>query len=142
MGEKSSGMEGPVNTTAELAEAFQLGAVLSRIETTLGHNTKVIERTDSTVSDISSTVNEIQITQGRHSEQIATLFNRIEGVEHRQDEMEHAPPVQVVARIEFDELKSEVKSGRLSWGKVSALIVALVGTLTLLNIWDQITPPT
>jgi hypothetical protein len=117
----------------QLGEAFQLGSVLSRIETTLGHNTGVIERTDRTVTDMSTRLGALEVNHGRQSERISTAFNRIEALEAR-------PAFDYVPRADFVELKDEVKAGRLSWGKIAVLLGALATIAGLLIFANRLIP--
>jgi hypothetical protein len=132
--------ERPLNTT-ELAEAFGLGSALAEIRTTLGFVRGTVEKTDSTVTDMSGRMGTMEVRQGEQAQQIHTLFQQIARVEDDVKTLRSAPGEQP-SRAEFVELKDEVKSGRLSWTKVAALVAAIAVSLTVVGIVDAWTPGT
>lgn len=131
-----------MTSTVELAEAFGLGSTLAAIQTTLGHVQKTVDKTGDVVGDMASQVAEMRINQGRQGEQLKTLFERMDLHEVRITAVEARPQVTPtdITRRELDELKSEVASGRLSWGKVGGLIIGLGAVCTLLVFADRIIP--
>lgn len=126
--------ESPV-TVAELSEVFQLGGTLARIETTLGHVAATGEKTNTAVGGMQEALGIVQVTLGQHSTILANVVPRV-------DKLEAAPSPDHVTRAEHEELKAEVKAGRLSWPKVAVLITALGGIIALVGALDSWTPAT
>lgn len=130
-----------MTSTVELAEAFGLGGTLAAIQTTLGHVQKTVDKTGDVVGDVATQVAEVKINQGRQAEQIRTLFEHDVALEGRVKALEGRPhTTPEITRREFDEVKTEVSSGRLSWSKIGGLLGGL-GILTGLMIFaDRIIP--
>lgn len=127
-----------MTTTAELAEAFSLGSRLAEIATTLGFVRQTVEKTDGTVTDMSARLGAVEIEQGRQGEQLRTAFQRIEAIENRPPQVAHGD----VARPEFEELKAEVRAGRLSWPKLLAGLGGLAAFVAVIAYIDTFTPGT
>jgi len=130
--------ERPVTSTADLTEAFSLGSNLAEIKTTLGFVRQTVEKTDGTVTDMSSRLGAVEVEQGKQGEQIRTAFQRIEAVEQRPA----ATAPDAVTRAEFEEVRNEVKSGRLSWPKLLTGAGGIVATLAIIAWFDGLTPGT
>lgn len=123
-----------MTTTVELAEAFGLGSALAKIDTTLDFVRTTVEKTDSTVTDMSTDVSMLKVEQGRQGEQIRTAFQRIEAAEAK------LGAGTAVSRGEFDELKTEVRGARLSWPKLLAGAGGIAATIVVLTWIDGLTP--
>lgn len=124
-----------LNATEQIAEAFQLGTVLARIETNLGHVGETTRRIDQTVTGMSERLGVLEIASGRQDEQLRTAFRRIEQLEERDSVAVDTP-----TRREFDDVKAEVAHGRLSWPKVGALLAGLSAGFVVVGVIDSWTP--
>lgn len=120
--------ETPVSV-AELSEVFQLGGALSEIKTTLGFVRGTVEKTDSTVNGMSARLGSVEVILGRHEE-------RISNVEKRPVD-DHSI---YATKDDLQEVKDEVRSHRLSWPKVGALVAAGVGIAALATFANTIIP--
>lgn len=133
----------PVTTMAEVTEAFGLGGTLSEIRTVLGFVQKTVEKTDSTLGTVAADVSTLKVEQAGFREQLRTAFHRIEKVEERLDAQPEPDPAPIT-RTEFDELRTEVRAGRLTWTKLIAGVASLAGlvgvALAVLNWVDALTP--
>lgn len=131
-----SNSENPVTLTEQLGEAFQLGAVLARIETGQFNMGKTVDKIDGTVTDTSNRIGIVEVTLGRHGEQLVTAFQRIAAIEHRD-----AQPHDHVTRDEYALLRSEVQASRLSWPKVATLVGALAAVAAILAYISGLSGP-
>lgn len=122
-------------SVAELAEVFNLGGTLARIETTLNHVATTGEKTNLTVTGMQEVMGGLQVQIGQHTTILSNLVPRVE-------KLESATPEDVPSRAEFLELKDEVRSSRLSWPKIALLISALVALFGLVAVVDTWTPLT
>ena len=122
-------------TVAELAEVFQLGSSLARIETTLGHVATVGEKTNVTVTDMQTVMGGMQVTLGQHSTILTNLVPRVA-------KLEEQPHGDYATKTELAEIKDEVKAGRLTWPKVGLVVAGIVSGLTLVGVIDSWTPGT
>lgn len=122
-------------TVAELAEVFQLGSSLARIETTLGHVATVGEKTNATVTDMQTVMGGMQVQLGQHGTILNNLVPRVTKLEEK--DHDHSG---LATKSELQEVKDEVKGSRLTWPKVATLIAAIVSGLVLAGIVDGWTP--
>lgn len=116
-------------SVAELAEVFQLGSSLARLETNVGNVVKVIDKIDLATSSTESRLGVVEVTLGRYGERIQNLENRPQ-----------TDTSDVIKRPEFDELKAEVRGNRLSWPKIGALVAAIAALTGLAAFADKIIP--
>lgn len=127
-----------VTLSEQLAETFGLGQSLGEIKQSLGHVARDVSEVKTTTNSMSSDLTTIKVQQATQGEQIVTLFRNDAA---RQAELQ-AIRDGLVPRIEFDALKTEIASGRLSWPKVATLITALGGIAGLFLYFDNLTPGT
>lgn len=112
----------PVGAENQIVEAFSLGSTLATIGTDVRHLVTGVNELKTSLKGAVDEIGTLKTNDARQDEQIRTLFAW-------KRELEERPQPDYVSRADFEQLRQDIQSSRLTWPKLIAGLAALGGVL-------------
>lgn len=115
----------PVGAEKQISEAFSLGTTLATIGADVRHLVGGVDELKGTLGTAVTDIGRLTTNDARQDEQLKTLFAW-------KRDIESTPEPDYVTRDDFDQLRNDIQSSRLTWPKLFTGIAALAGAAAVL----------